>query len=108
MNFLFIICLVNGLRRKDNIKSLIHKLLDVFFASLKKIGWKICAFTVQMWILILLLTICSGKKGCQQRAWTSFGESKNLLNGENEHLCEGLISLLRKTVKICTGTHQSS
>lgn len=48
MNFLSIICLVNGLRRKDSIKYLIHKLLDVFFASLKKIGWKICAFTVQM------------------------------------------------------------
>ena len=33
MNFLFIICLVNGLRRKDSIKYLIHKLLDVFFES---------------------------------------------------------------------------
>lgn len=33
MNFLFIICLVNGLRRKDSIKYLIHKLLDVFCES---------------------------------------------------------------------------
>jgi len=51
MNFLFIICLVNSLRRKDSIKYLIHKLLDVFFESEENrlgIGWKICAFTVQM------------------------------------------------------------
>ena len=33
MNSLFIICLVNGLRRKYSIKYLIHKLLDVFCES---------------------------------------------------------------------------